>query len=157
MKSAAFQKVSVITVAVIALVFGPATVGTAFAEEPGADDPVHLRTNVRRFIGRCAAWKLCSERDRLLRHYDYADGCRRRSRGLGVRRSRVEDPKDKQEQSKHQRSQCDLLRDRTAANADPQGVAFDRVDWLDAIHPLSTATEATQPQAAESRELRNGG
>ncbi|ALV52650.1 hypothetical protein ACWDMR_20795 [Streptomyces althioticus] len=40
MKSAAFQKVSVITVAVIALVFGPATVGTAFAEEPGWQTPL---------------------------------------------------------------------------------------------------------------------
>ncbi|MFH8934750.1 hypothetical protein [Streptomyces griseosporeus] len=40
MKSAAFQKVSVITLAVIALVLGPATVGTAFADEPGWQTPL---------------------------------------------------------------------------------------------------------------------
>ncbi|MFC4464312.1 hypothetical protein ACFPH6_06985 [Streptomyces xiangluensis] len=39
MKSA-FQKVSAITVAVVALVLVPATAGTASAEEPGQHSPV---------------------------------------------------------------------------------------------------------------------
>ncbi|MER5952034.1 hypothetical protein ABT127_38950 [Streptomyces sp. NPDC001904] len=39
MRSAAFQKVSVVAVAVIALVLGPVAVGSAFADEPGWQTP----------------------------------------------------------------------------------------------------------------------